>query len=96
MVTKAKFNVCENRQVSKSVTELPAEAHNQYRKLNEAIQEKGPVRGEFKNYGKLWKISKWLHHCHLCGGKTTYVAVWKEMNHYVQMVYVGTHENAPY
>ena len=61
------------------------------------IEHKGPVRGNWPNYGKLPNNR---HHCHLKKGKPTYVAVWEDIGKnkikLVEMVYVGTHEKAPY
>ncbi len=57
---------------------------------------RGPVRGNWPNYGKL---GEGVHHCHLKGGHPTYVAVWEEVAGKIQMVritYAGTHEKAPY
>ncbi len=60
------------------------------------IESFGPVRGNWKNYGKLGDT---LHHCHLKKGRPTYIAVWeindKEIK-LVEVTYVGTHEKAPY
>ncbi len=60
------------------------------------IRATGPVRGDWPNYSKL---SGGLHHCHLKKGQPTYVAVWQIQENEVQIVeiiYVGTHEKAPY
>jgi hypothetical protein len=54
------------------------------------------VRGTWPNYGKLSQIRR---HCHLKKGHPTYVAVWEVRDRQVQIIevlYVGTHENAPY
>ena len=59
------------------------------------IESMGPVRGNWKNYGKLGKDT---HHCHLKLGRPTYVACWR-VNKDIKLVevyYVGTHEKAPY
>ncbi|WP_456325343.1 cytotoxic translational repressor of toxin-antitoxin stability system [Desulfonauticus submarinus] len=56
----------------------------------------GPVRGNWPNYGKLGNNR---HHCHLKKGQPTYVAVWEVTDNkikIVEVVYVGTHEKAPY
>ena len=59
------------------------------------IEEKGPVRGNWPNYGKL--SDKVRHHCHLKKGKPTYVACWEEKGkEEIEVYYVGTHEKAPY
>ncbi|MCL2443179.1 MAG: hypothetical protein FWD13_06905 [Treponema sp.] len=61
------------------------------------IEKSGPVRGNWPNYSKLPNNR---HHCHIKKGKPTYVAVWKEVDknkvNLVEIIYVGTHEKAPY
>jgi len=60
------------------------------------IEELGPVRGLWPNYSKL---SDTRHHCHLKRGNPTYVAIWQVDNdliNFVEVIYVGTHENAKY
>jgi len=61
------------------------------------IEQLGPVRGNWSNYSKLPKNR---HHCHLKKGKPTYVAVWEDKGNkkikLVEIIYVGTHEKAPY
>jgi hypothetical protein len=64
--------------------------------LMEDIELMGPVRGDWPNYSKL---SGGRHHCHLKKGSPTYVAVWAVREKKVKLVevlYVGTHEKAPY
>jgi hypothetical protein len=60
------------------------------------IIELGPVRGNWDNYSKLTGNR---HHCHLKKGQPTYVAVWHVTDKtikLVEVIYVGTHEKAPY
>jgi len=60
------------------------------------IEERGPVRGDCPNYSKLGPRR---HHCHIRKGRPTYVAVWEECDESVKLIeviYVGTHEKAPY
>ena len=61
------------------------------------IEQCGPVRGNWPNYSKLPNSR---HHCHIKKGKPTYVAVWEEIGKnkikLVEIIYVGTHEKAPY
>lgn len=59
------------------------------------IETRGPVRGDWPNYGKL---DEERHHCHIKKGKPTIVAVWKADKNmrFVEVIYVGTHEKAPY
>jgi hypothetical protein len=64
--------------------------------LMKEIEILGPVRGNWKNYGKLGGD---LHHCHLKSGRPTYVACWRVLSkteRFVEVYYVGTHEKAPY
>ena len=63
--------------------------------LAKEIEEKGPVRGNWPNYGRL---SKTKHHCHIKKGQPTYVVCWEERNGNIEIevYYVGTHEKAPY
>jgi mRNA-degrading endonuclease RelE of RelBE toxin-antitoxin system len=87
--------------------ELTNKAKKQADKLPKAVQDSlvllmreiaisGPVRGNWANYSKL---SNSEHHCHLKKGHPTYVAVWREGKdgiRLVEVIYVGTHEKAPY
>jgi len=61
------------------------------------IEQSGPVRGNWPNYSKLPNNR---HHCHVKKGKPTYVAVWEDISKnkvkLVEIIYVGTHEKAPY
>ena len=60
------------------------------------IEELGPVRGLWPNFSKL---SDTRHHCHLKRGNPTYVAIWQvddDLINFVEVIYVGTHENAKY
>ena len=82
--------------VKKGLPALPQRARDAYAFLVREIEQNGPVRGNWPNYGKL---GKGLHHCHLKKGKPTYVAVWEEIEDeicVVEVIYVGTHEKAPY
>jgi hypothetical protein len=60
------------------------------------IEKDGPVRGNWPNYGK---VGKHRHHCHLKKDRPTYVAVWEVTKGHIRLVeviYVGSHEKAPY
>ena len=64
--------------------------------LLKEIELCGPIMNKWPNYGKLFKN---CYHCHLKKGKPTYVAVWRVVSKkekIVEVVYVGTHEKAPY
>jgi len=76
---------------------LPAAVAATMELLVAEIEQCGPVRGNWSNYSKLPNNR---HHCHLKKGKPTYVAVWEDIGKnkvkLVEIIYVGTHEKAPY
>lgn len=81
---------------SKGYEKLPVNVRRRVLLLVAEMKQYGPVRGNWKNYGKLSKTS---HHCHLKIGKPTYVAIWEVVDNRIKMIevrYVGTHEKAPY
>lgn len=87
--------VTVNRKTNKAIQSLPKTVKQRLLLLIQEIELYGPVRGNWKNYSKL--KSK-MHHCHLKSGKPTYVAVWREKDSKIEIevIYVGTHEKAPY
>jgi len=90
------WQVVFSRQVQKAQTRLPKAVLKSLVFLAKEIEVMGPVRGNWPNYGKL---APERHHCHLKKGRPTYVAVWEERNQkirLIEVVYVGTHEKAPY
>jgi len=89
------WTVSLHRKVDKELANLPAAVQKHLFRLLFEIELLGPVRGNRDNYGKLDKNK---HHCHLKKGRPTYVAVWTEDKEKitVEVVYAGTHENAPY
>lgn len=89
------WTVTLHRKVDRELPSLPVAVQKHLFRLVFEIELMGPVRGNWDNYGKLDKNK---HHCHLKKGRPTYVAVWTEdkENISVEVVYAGTHENAPY
>jgi hypothetical protein len=81
--------------VQKQLPKLPGKVLDTLERLLADIELSGPVRGNWSNYSKL---ADGRHHCHLKKGKPTYVAVWREDKGTVtvEVIYVGTHEKAPY
>ena len=78
------------------IAALPLRVQQSLVALIRDIEVRGPVRGNWPNYGKL---SAARHHCHLKRGRPTYVAVWEvpdRTQHLVEVTYVGTHESASY
>jgi mRNA-degrading endonuclease RelE of RelBE toxin-antitoxin system len=90
-----KWTVTIQNAVQKQLTKLPVRVVDALIRLLADIELSGPVRGNWPNYSKL---TDGRHHCHLKKGRPTYVAVWSENkgNVTVEVIYVGTHEKAPY
>jgi mRNA-degrading endonuclease RelE of RelBE toxin-antitoxin system len=90
------WSVISRKKVQKQVSKLPVGVKERLYALLLEIENDGPVRGNWPNYGK---IGNDRHHCHLKKGIPTYVAVW-EVNEnrikLVEVIYVGSHEKAPY
>lgn len=91
-----KWKVNFTRQAKKQADRLPPKIQGILAALVADMQDNGPVRGNWSNYSKLTGSS---HHCHLKKGHPCYVAVWevadKEIK-LIEVIYAGTHENAPY
>jgi hypothetical protein len=82
--------------VAKQLQRLPLVVQQRYLGLQQELAIQGPVRGNWPNYSKLNDIR---HHCHLKKGRPTYVAVWEVTDvrdRIIEVIYVGTHANAPY
>lgn len=94
-MSKSFWHVRLSKKTEKGLSKLPRPVLAALALLMADIEDKGPVRGNWPNYGKL--DSK-RHHCHLRKGRPTYVAVWIETEIGVQaeVTYAGTHEKAPY
>ena len=90
------WTVVLHPKVVKMVPRLPKRIQEVLELLLRELEENGPVRGTWPNYGKLTAT---CHHCHLKKGHPTYVAVWDVRDrqlHVIEVIYVGTHEKAPY
>jgi mRNA-degrading endonuclease RelE of RelBE toxin-antitoxin system len=90
------WEVLISRKTAKAAGTLPKAVRASLSVLLKEIELSGPIRGNWPNYGKL---GKGRHHCHLKKGAPTYVAVWEEKTgrvKLVEVIYVGTHEKAPY
>ena len=85
-----------NRKALKQVENLPTRVLNLFKYLVKEIEVRGPIRGNWPNYGPL---TGERHHCHIKKGHPTYVVVWQVMDRKeqrIEVIYVGTHEGAPY
>ncbi|MCK8603117.1 type II toxin-antitoxin system RelE family toxin [Desulfoferrobacter suflitae] len=84
------------KKAEKQAAKLPKTIRELLFQLLREVELSGPVRGNWPNYSKL---GEGRHHCHLKKGRPTYVAVWVEREdeiRLVEVIYAGTHENAPY
>ncbi len=82
----------------KQVRGLSSEIQTRLFALVLEIEKLGPVRKAWPHFGRIMG-KKDCYHCYLKRGKPTYVAVWKikdKGNRFVEVRYVGTHENADY
>ena len=92
------------KKVAKQILKLPEEIRSQAALLAADIEANGPERVGWPHHSQLkaqkgQKKGVKRFHCHLKGGRTTYVACWTVTDQAIQLVevyYVGTHENAPY
>ncbi|QTA84166.1 type II toxin-antitoxin system RelE family toxin [Desulfonema magnum] len=92
-----KWKVELSNNAKKNRKKLPRQVQGALLALSEEIKAiRGPVSGNWPNYGKLGKNR---HHCHLKKGKPVYVCVWEVRDEKIRIIsveYVGTHEKAPY
>jgi len=92
------WTVIYSNKAGKQYKKLPQSVRHTIDLLVLEIRASGPVRGNWKNYGKL-EGHKNQHHCHVKSGRPTYVVVWEESAteiRLVEVIYAGTHEKAPY
>lgn len=90
------WTVTVSAKAQKAIWKLPEPVRRALALLMADIEDTGPVRGDWPNYGKL---APRRHHCHIRRGRPTYVAVWEERMDGIRLVevtYAGTHEKAPY
>jgi len=89
------------KQVKALLKEHPA-VYAQFATLAKEIEILGPYRQNWSHFSALSKkkgIPNDSYHCHIKGGKPTYVACWYIEDKKVKITeiyYVGTHEKAPY
>ena len=98
MDTEKAWTVGINSRAKKNVEGLPPEIRFAFMALFKALKMDGPMQQNRRHYGKLagWPNT---YHCHLNGGRPTYVVIWKVLDKQkkiMEIQYVGTHENAPY
>lgn len=90
------WTVKTHKKAEKQIKKLPQRIQDILTRLMFELALSGAVRGNWSNYSKLTDTR---HHCHLKKGNPTYVAVWEERENeirLIEVIYVGTHEKAPY
>ena len=91
------WEVVVPKKIIKNITRYP-DIQLLYTKFLNDLFEYGPYLSWYPNYGKL-KNKNNIFHCHLNTGHPRYVAVWqvkRKKIKLIEVVYVGTHEKAPY
>ncbi len=82
----------------RQIKRLPESVRAAYSSLARELEEDGPYRTNWRHFGKL-RGTGTFYHCHLSGGRPTYVVCWEVKNKTIRLIevyYVGTHENTPY
>ena len=90
------WQVVIRTRAAKQLQRLPQTIRQRYLVLAQELATQGPICGNWPNYSKLNDLR---HHCHLKKGRPTYVAVWEVSDasqRIMEVIYVGTHANAPY
>ena len=99
---KASWEVCYSNKAKKSALKLSVKVKMQLDLLAKEMEVEGPHRKDWPHYGPLSKgpgIPENTYHCHIKGGRPTYVACWQVEDKKLKIIeifYVGTHENTPY
>lgn len=89
------------KQVKLLLKEQP-QIYAQFALLAKEIEKCGPLRRNWPHFAALGRqkgIPRDSYHCHIKGGKPTYVVCWYIEDKKIKIVeiyYVGTHEKAPY
>jgi mRNA-degrading endonuclease RelE of RelBE toxin-antitoxin system len=84
------------RKAEKQAEKLPCAVRASLTLLIREMENRGPIRGNWPNYGRLG-LNR--YHCHIKQGHPTYVAVWEVLDNEIRLIevtYAGTHEKAPY
>ncbi len=84
------------RRAEKQAEKLPAPVRASLTILIREMEIKGPIRGNWSNYGR---IGLNRYHCHIKKGHPTFAAVGEILDNEIRLIevtYAGTHEKAPY
>jgi hypothetical protein len=95
------FATTKVEKTARDAKKLPPKAQEKLFRLIHEIRESGPIQPMWPHYSELvrqsWQRSnEKRYHCHILGRR--YVACWRVIDKqvFVEVYYVGTHENAPY
>jgi mRNA-degrading endonuclease RelE of RelBE toxin-antitoxin system len=97
-----KWRVEFSTAAKKQKRKLPEAITSQLASLAWDLEHDGPVQRDCSHYSPLKKgknIPPNAHHCHIKNGRPTYVVCWQVIDKtikFIEIYYVGTHENAPY
>ena len=89
---RKQWRVYFRRKVEKQVVKMPRPEQIKLANLVEDLEQKGPIRREWKNFSKL---SMNEYHCHL---SFSWVACWRVEKRIMEIegYYAGSREKAPY
>jgi mRNA-degrading endonuclease RelE of RelBE toxin-antitoxin system len=93
------WTVTFSAKARKQTAKLPGRIAERLDALQISLEAFGPILPDVIHFGRLKNWKGEVYHCHLNKGRPTYVAVWAVQDRTVQLVeviYVGTHEKAPY
>jgi hypothetical protein len=93
------WTVTFSAKAAKQKARLPTRMAERLDALRVKIELAGPVQPGLPHFGRLNGWPGEVYHCHLNKGRPTYVAVWQVeagQVRLVEVIYVGTHEKAPY
>lgn len=91
------WQVQATKRTLKALERMPRKAEASFWRLHAVLKAQGPTGPkDWKNYGKL-KGRDQKYHCHLTGDHQ-WVACWQTDGDQViiEIVYVGSHQGAPY
>jgi hypothetical protein len=86
------YEVIVKRRTLKGLRKMPEQIQMKMANLVEDLRDKGPIRKEWPNFGKLGPDA---YHCHL---SHHWVACWlcQKNSRIIEVYYAGSRENAPY
>lgn len=101
-LSTGKWRVEFSSHARKQQRKLPEAVREQLANLAWDLEHHGPVQPGWSHYSPLKKgkfVPSHAYHCHIKSGRPTYVVCWQVIDktmQWIEIFYVGTHENAPY